>query len=107
MLDLVLQGCRSTRELAAEKEIKELSSSAGCTADGGRRDGDWVIPILENFDNENPYNSVRLWPWTSRRFPQTMTRSRVKYLTLDIEYGRRNKTRNNFYLLRLRPREWV
>ncbi|XP_050245099.1 protein ROOT PRIMORDIUM DEFECTIVE 1 [Quercus robur] len=58
LLDLVLQGCRSTRELAAEKEIKELSSSAGCTADGGRRDGDWVIPILENFDNENPDNSV-------------------------------------------------
>ena len=58
LLDLVLQGCRSTRELAAEKEIKDLSSSAGCTADGGRRDGDWVIPILENFDNENPDNSV-------------------------------------------------
>ncbi|GMY19828.1 protein ROOT PRIMORDIUM DEFECTIVE 1-like [Fagus crenata] len=58
MLDLVLQGCRSTRELAADREIKEESTFRGCIADGGKRDGDWVIPILENFDNGNPYNSM-------------------------------------------------
>lgn len=58
MLDLVLQGCRSTRELAADREIKEEITFRGCIADGGKRDGDWVIPILENFDNGNPYNSM-------------------------------------------------
>jgi hypothetical protein len=46
MLDLVLQGCRSTKKIGAEEEIKEESNTVGCTADaGGRRDGDLVIPI--------------------------------------------------------------
>ncbi|XP_059457689.1 protein ROOT PRIMORDIUM DEFECTIVE 1 [Corylus avellana] len=45
MLDLVLQGCRSTRKIGAEEEIKEESNIVVCTADaGGREDGDWVIP---------------------------------------------------------------
>ncbi|KAE8038421.1 hypothetical protein FH972_010932 [Carpinus fangiana] len=46
MLDLVLQGCRSTRKIGAEEEMKEESNTVVCTADaGGRRDGDLVIPI--------------------------------------------------------------
>jgi hypothetical protein len=59
MLDLVLQGCRSTRKNGAEKEIKEESNTVVCTADAGeRRDGDWVIPILKSVDNGNPYDGV-------------------------------------------------
>lgn len=50
MLDLVLQGCRSTGEFVAEKEVKEASDSlVDCRTDGeGERDGDWVIPIVES-----------------------------------------------------------
>ncbi|KAG6696744.1 hypothetical protein I3842_09G164600 [Carya illinoinensis] len=49
MLDLVLQGCRSTGEFVAEKEVKEANDSLVCRADGeGERDGDWVIPIVES-----------------------------------------------------------
>jgi len=59
MLDLVFQGCRSTRKIGAEKEIKEESNTVVCTADAGeRRDGDWVIPILKSVDNGNPYDGV-------------------------------------------------
>lgn len=50
MLDIVLQGCRGTRELVAEKEIRGERNALVCTANGGgRRDGDWVIPILDSF----------------------------------------------------------
>ena len=46
MLDLVLQGCRSTRKIGAEEEMEEESNTVVCTAHaGGRRDGDLVIPI--------------------------------------------------------------
>ncbi|XP_041022920.1 protein ROOT PRIMORDIUM DEFECTIVE 1 [Juglans microcarpa x Juglans regia] len=49
MLDLVLQGCRSTGEFVTEKEVKEASDSLVCRTDGeGTRDGDWVIPIVES-----------------------------------------------------------
>ncbi|KAF5475695.1 hypothetical protein F2P56_007471 [Juglans regia] len=49
MLDLVLQGCRSTGEFVTEKEVKEASDSLVYRTDGeGGRDGDWVIPIVES-----------------------------------------------------------
>ncbi|PQP95536.1 protein ROOT PRIMORDIUM DEFECTIVE 1 [Prunus yedoensis var. nudiflora] len=46
MLDLVFLGSRNTREMPAQKEIKEFK------VDGdGIMDGDWVIPMLENLEN--------------------------------------------------------
>lgn len=47
MLELVLLGCRNTRELKNQVEKKELSDSlAGEVDDVATRDGDWVIPML-------------------------------------------------------------
>ncbi|KAJ4706749.1 protein ROOT PRIMORDIUM DEFECTIVE 1-like [Melia azedarach] len=47
MLELVLLGCRNTRELKNQVEKKELSDNlAGEVDDVATRDGDWVIPML-------------------------------------------------------------
>ncbi|KAL2320594.1 hypothetical protein Fmac_029563 [Flemingia macrophylla] len=50
MLDLVLLGCRKTRQLLACDESKEESNSSVVyeVNEEGERQGDWVIPFLEN-----------------------------------------------------------
>jgi len=49
MLDLVLLGCRKTRQLLACDEGKEESNVVVCEVNAeGERKGDWVIPFLEN-----------------------------------------------------------
>ncbi|KAA8518904.1 hypothetical protein F0562_016322 [Nyssa sinensis] len=54
MLDLILLGCRNTRELITQEEIKDRTKNVICYEnEGGTRDGDWVIPILESFDVQN------------------------------------------------------
>lgn len=54
MLDLVLLGCRNTRELKHQEEIKqEAGNLVGKIGDGGTRGGDWVVPIFENLKNDN------------------------------------------------------
>ncbi|KAJ0099276.1 hypothetical protein Patl1_21058 [Pistacia atlantica] len=54
MLDLILLGCRNTRELQHEEDIKEQSDNGvGKIHEGGTGDGDWVIPILESSQNGN------------------------------------------------------
>ncbi|KAF8413948.1 hypothetical protein HHK36_001945 [Tetracentron sinense] len=55
MLHLVLLGCRNSRELQPQKDIKESRNNIVCNeVRGGPRAGDWVIPILESFDEQNP-----------------------------------------------------
>jgi hypothetical protein len=57
MLDLVLLGCRNTRELQAEEEIKNGSDSLIRKAFAGNTTvGEWVVPILESFDNVNDHD---------------------------------------------------
>ncbi|CAK7339888.1 unnamed protein product [Dovyalis caffra] len=57
MLDLVFLGCRNTRQLQAEEEIKKGSDSLIRTANAGStRVGEWVVPILESFDNMNDHD---------------------------------------------------
>ncbi|KAM7258389.1 hypothetical protein ACFE04_014130 [Oxalis oulophora] len=54
MLDLVLLGCRNTRELKSQGETIEGHSGGVRTANKAcEGDGDWVIPILEGFNNGN------------------------------------------------------
>ncbi|XP_022717532.1 protein ROOT PRIMORDIUM DEFECTIVE 1-like [Durio zibethinus] len=51
MLDLILLGCRNTRSLEYSEESKEeINGLVFRTNGGGRRDGDWVIPILDSYD---------------------------------------------------------
>lgn len=48
MLNLVLLGCRKTRQLLACDESKEERNDVVCEVDeGSERQGDWVIPFLE------------------------------------------------------------
>ncbi|OVA13815.1 Plant organelle RNA recognition domain [Macleaya cordata] len=55
MLDLLLLGCRNSREVQPQKEINETHTGIiPNNVYGGSRDGDWVIPILESFDDRNP-----------------------------------------------------
>lgn len=55
VLDLLLLGRRNTRKLQTHKETKEETSNVVCNEDlGGTKDGDWVIPILEGFDDQYP-----------------------------------------------------
>ncbi|KAF8413945.1 hypothetical protein HHK36_001941 [Tetracentron sinense] len=92
MLDLVLLGYRNSRELQPQKDIKESRNNIVCNeVRGGPRAGDWVIPILESFDEQNPDDNLseisvsseeeineyydngcaRLWPaWKLRRLHQ-------------------------------------
>lgn len=60
MLDLILQGCRNTRELRTQKEeIEEIENEVVC--DESERitgDGDFVISILESFNGHNHINDV-------------------------------------------------
>ncbi|KAI9181566.1 hypothetical protein LWI28_016249 [Acer negundo] len=54
MLNLVLLGRRSTRQLQQHDGIKEQSGNLVCNEDNrGTRDGDWVTPMLESFEDEN------------------------------------------------------
>ncbi|KAK9194325.1 hypothetical protein WN944_005029 [Citrus x changshan-huyou] len=54
MLDLVLLGCRNTKELKHLEEIKQVSDNlVGKIGDGGTRGGDWVVPIFEPLKNDN------------------------------------------------------
>ncbi|QCD97109.1 hypothetical protein DEO72_LG6g1819 [Vigna unguiculata] len=49
ILNLVLLGCRKTRTLLAGDEAKEESNVVVCEVnEEGERQGDWVIPFLEN-----------------------------------------------------------
>ncbi|KAJ9694237.1 hypothetical protein PVL29_009960 [Vitis rotundifolia] len=50
MLDLLLLGWRHSRELHIESK-EESDNVVGDEDVGGPRDGDWVIPILDNFDD--------------------------------------------------------
>ncbi|TKY62763.1 ROOT PRIMORDIUM DEFECTIVE 1 protein [Spatholobus suberectus] len=56
MLDLVLLGCRKTRQLLACDVSEEESNTVVCEVDEeGERQGDWVIPFLENCEeNRSP-----------------------------------------------------
>ncbi|XP_077240137.1 ubiquitin carboxyl-terminal hydrolase family protein [Tasmannia lanceolata] len=51
MLDLLLLGCRNSKELKHEKEFEERKQDRVRTHVGGPCDGDWVIPILEGFND--------------------------------------------------------
>lgn len=52
MLELLLLGCRNTRELELHKEFKETKyDTVRSKVRSGPRDGDWVVPILENFED--------------------------------------------------------
>lgn len=54
MLDLVLLGCRNTKELKHIEEIKQESGNlVGKIGDEGTRGGDWVVPIFEPLKNDN------------------------------------------------------
>ncbi|KAL9331418.1 hypothetical protein ACSQ67_001028 [Phaseolus vulgaris] len=51
ILDLVLLGCRKTRQLLAGDEAKEESNVVVCEMnEEGEKQGDWVVPFLENFE---------------------------------------------------------
>ncbi|OMO49809.1 hypothetical protein COLO4_38361 [Corchorus olitorius] len=51
MLDLILLECRNTRSLEYREDIKEERIGVVFKANGvGRRDGDWVIPILDGYE---------------------------------------------------------
>ncbi|KAL5546827.1 hypothetical protein UlMin_006514 [Ulmus minor] len=51
MLDLLLLGCRHTRELQALDRIKVDSEKVVCRVkEDVKGDGDWVIPMLENLN---------------------------------------------------------
>lgn len=58
MLDLVLLGYRKTRQLLAcdDESNKEESNAVVCEVnEEGERQGDWVIPFLENCEeNRSP-----------------------------------------------------
>ncbi|XAR71013.1 hypothetical protein NMG60_11028086 [Bertholletia excelsa] len=52
MLELIFLGRRNTRELRIQKEMKYESKDAACNnSKVGTRDGDWVVPILDSFDD--------------------------------------------------------
>ncbi|KAL0453288.1 UNVERIFIED_CONTAM: protein ROOT PRIMORDIUM defective [Sesamum latifolium] len=54
MLELVLLGCRNTRELREQEEAGEdRNDAANDENGGGRKDGDFVIPILESYSGNN------------------------------------------------------
>lgn len=59
MLDLILLGCRNTRDLQPQettrKGIDNLKSKANV---GSTTGGSWVIPILESFDNGIDQNDL-------------------------------------------------
>ncbi|KAB2044560.1 hypothetical protein ES319_D01G099800v1 [Gossypium barbadense] len=58
MLDLILLGHRNTRSLEDLEEIKEeRNGSVFRTNVGGRRDGDWIVPILDSYD-QNAFGSL-------------------------------------------------
>ncbi|XWS27530.1 hypothetical protein CRYUN_Cryun26dG0123100 [Craigia yunnanensis] len=51
MLDLIFLGVRNTRSLEYPEEIQEERNGLVFRKNGGgRRDGDWVIPILDSYD---------------------------------------------------------
>ncbi|KDP27790.1 hypothetical protein JCGZ_18870 [Jatropha curcas] len=50
MLDLVLLGCRNTRELLPQREVKKENNSL---VPGGTTVGDWVIPYFRCFDTDS------------------------------------------------------
>ncbi|XP_068650571.1 protein ROOT PRIMORDIUM DEFECTIVE 1 [Aristolochia californica] len=50
MLDLIVLGCRSSRNLLDIAGMKESSSDSESV---GLHDGDWLIPISESFDSQN------------------------------------------------------
>ncbi|KAK6230961.1 hypothetical protein QUC31_002479 [Theobroma cacao] len=53
MLDLILLGCRNTRSLQYQEEIKEERNGLVFKTSGeGRSDGDWVLPILDSYDGK-------------------------------------------------------
>lgn len=59
MLDLVLLGCRNTRELQSAEEIKNGSNSLIRKVCAGNTSvGEWVVPILESFDNVNDHDDT-------------------------------------------------
>ncbi|KAL6988110.1 hypothetical protein U1Q18_013857 [Sarracenia purpurea var. burkii] len=59
MLDLVLLGNRNTRELRTQKETKDESINvAQDDIEGGMRDGDWILPFLGNFSDQNCTDEV-------------------------------------------------
>ncbi|XP_010251824.1 PREDICTED: protein ROOT PRIMORDIUM DEFECTIVE 1 isoform X2 [Nelumbo nucifera] len=59
MLDLLLLGCRSTRELQPQKGILERHNDIDCNeVVQSPRVGHWVIPILESFDHQNPNKNL-------------------------------------------------
>ncbi|KAF7116635.1 hypothetical protein RHSIM_RhsimUnG0020500 [Rhododendron simsii] len=54
MLDLILTGRRNTRELRSQTEVNDESRSVAHNVnEGGTRDGDWVIPLLDNFKDQS------------------------------------------------------
>ncbi|KAI3525854.1 hypothetical protein L1887_04983 [Cichorium endivia] len=53
MLDLVLMGSRNTRELRSPRQVKE---SVVDQNEGGDLEGDFVISILQNFDDDDDDN---------------------------------------------------
>lgn len=57
MLELLLLRCRNTRQLQRPTQFKERDNGIVCSEVGsGPRDGDWVIPILECFDDQTDGN---------------------------------------------------
>ncbi|GAV60240.1 PORR domain-containing protein [Cephalotus follicularis] len=68
ILDLMLLGCRNTRELRCREVIKEGSDNVVGQVDReikkgsdnvvGTRDGDWAISILEGFGGGNPSDNL-------------------------------------------------
>ncbi|KAL0339841.1 UNVERIFIED_CONTAM: protein ROOT PRIMORDIUM defective [Sesamum radiatum] len=54
MLELLLLGCRNTREFREQEEAGEDRNDAAIDKNGGgRKDGDFVIPILESYSGNN------------------------------------------------------
>lgn len=54
MLDLILTGRRNTRELRSQTEVNDESRSVAHNVNEGEtRDGDWVIPLLDNFKDRS------------------------------------------------------
>lgn len=54
MLDLILLGRRNTRESRDKMEVRDERNVVPCNQSiGGTREGDFVIPILEDFDDDD------------------------------------------------------
>ncbi|KAK4412770.1 protein ROOT PRIMORDIUM defective [Sesamum alatum] len=54
MLELLLLGCRNTRELREQEEDgDDRKYAANDENEGGRKDGDFVIPILESYSGNH------------------------------------------------------